>query len=244
MDKAFRSIEGDTNAGTPGHRMRIAVGNMIKNTTDDREYLHELFSNVSDYDPEITDRQYDSLDHQPITCAKLQEYGICSAPCQLMKDIGKKSPIAFAYRKRETQQKLTRELLGGISENENFKELLVRARYMNDPIQQLELVKQIAGNRGEPINRIESMLKRIDPAELDDSYRESCRDWWRIGAKFVEAVVLDKKGTVVFSNRGVEDVKERLGKDAGSWIIRNKSLHDSVVLNRVGGGLRSLGYEY
>jgi hypothetical protein len=117
MDKAFKSIEGDTNAGTPGHHKRIAVGNMIRNTVDDRDYLHELFSKVSDYDPAITDKHYDSLDHGPITCAKLQEYGICTAPCQLMKDIGKKSPVTFAYRKKESQVKLTRELLDGGQDN-------------------------------------------------------------------------------------------------------------------------------
>jgi uncharacterized protein DUF5906 len=109
VDHAFNSIENDQAGDTPGHHKRILAANMIKNTLreNDEEYALDLFSNTSDFDPEITLKQYHSIKGLPITCNKLQspEWNhMCPGICQAMNTIGKKSPIAFAYQSQDSDR--------------------------------------------------------------------------------------------------------------------------------------------
>lgn len=244
VDAAFTSIEDDQNSGTAGHQKRIVAANLIKNTINDTDYLHRLFSNAGDYSRETTQYHYDSLNQPPVTCETLQQWQICKSPCQLMADIGRKSPVAFAYRKSAVQLKTNDELMTDIKNDSAFEELLQRIKRQQNPIHKQSLIDDVAMARKLPPRKIEKMARELKSATDDRMNEVDYKDWWRIGAKFMEAVVLKDKGTVEFSNRAAEDVRARLGVDAPEWIIKNKHLHDSVVLNRIGGGLRPLGYEY
>jgi hypothetical protein len=65
-----------------------------------KELVHDLMSKCSDYDKEKTEHQLTQIkgqDYTPPLCSTL-----CETPCDAIKAIGKKSPIAFAYRGKKT----------------------------------------------------------------------------------------------------------------------------------------------
>lgn len=71
-----------------------------------------------------------------------------------------------------------------------------------------------------------------------------CKDWYRIGSQYHEAVILQHEKKVVLSKRGDKDVAVRLGKKAADYIILKRSLYDTVPFHFIGGGGKELSYEY
>jgi hypothetical protein len=76
------------------HAERIWLGNVL--LPFGREVIHKNFSKLSDYDAEYTEQQLSSLGGIPSLCASSP---MCAVErCPLMEEIGKESPIAFAYK--------------------------------------------------------------------------------------------------------------------------------------------------
>ena len=174
INNAFASIENDKDiVKTVGHNKRRVVGNIIKNTIADENYVLELFGNTSDFNREKTLKHYRSLDKAPVTCEKLREWNLCSKPCQLIKDAGKKSPIAFAYRKN-----LPLDLKNEIKHFNDIKDPLKKASAINrflsetvakqDPIKQDIVLKEISKGCKLSIGGLrESLKKAVSNEEVD-----------------------------------------------------------------------------
>ena len=162
INEAFSSIENNqSNEKTVGHYKRLAVASMIRHTIGDEGYLLKLFSNVSDFNGDKTLKHYRSLDKNAITCEKLQKWGLCNGTCQLMDDINRKSPIAFAYR-TGVQLKLIDELFKNLEDDKFFDELIKRIKEKANLIKQSKLIDrlQLEGNIGK--REIQKALKNIE----------------------------------------------------------------------------------
>ncbi|MBC8551792.1 MAG: hypothetical protein H8D23_19260 [Candidatus Brocadiales bacterium] len=83
------------------HEARLAIGYVFANVEGGIDYIEDnLFSKLSDYDPDKTKKALQTLQdkYNPISCAKLQEQGLCSGPCA---NIGNgKSPVGFFYKQK------------------------------------------------------------------------------------------------------------------------------------------------
>ncbi len=91
MQKLLKRIEEEQHLE---HAERIWLANILKPFGND--IVHEYFSKLSDYDAEYTDQQLNSLGGLPSVCSSSP---MCAVErCPLMQEIGKESPIAFAYR--------------------------------------------------------------------------------------------------------------------------------------------------
>ncbi len=174
VDEAFKSIESDTdNDKTAGHNKRLTVVSMIKHTIDDEDYLLKLFGNVSDFRADITLEKYRSLTKEPITCAKLQEWGLCSDSCQLIQDLNKKSPIVFAYRNN-----LPLDLTGEIKHFNDINDPLDKATAIEkflsqtvakqDPVKQDAILKEISKGCKLGIKSLRESLKDVCANEAID----------------------------------------------------------------------------
>ena len=86
-----------------GHDERLALAYIFANLGDPgTDYIEkEVFSNLSDYDPDKTKYQLANVQkkgYKPITCRTMQAQGLCPGPCV---NIGTaKSPITFFYRQQ------------------------------------------------------------------------------------------------------------------------------------------------
>ncbi len=86
----FSSFEG-----TSGHSKRLFLASqMVPFGTSGRAKVHEVLSNVSDYDDSITDYQLDSLKGPPQTCEIMCGKQKCANICM----VDGKSPIKFGYK--------------------------------------------------------------------------------------------------------------------------------------------------
>lgn len=99
---AFRNIRDEgIHSEHLAHEARLAVGYVFSNVEGGPEYIEKtLFSKLSDYDPEKTQKALKTLKekYKPITCAKLQEQGFCPGPCA---NIGNNnSPVAFFFKQK------------------------------------------------------------------------------------------------------------------------------------------------
>jgi hypothetical protein len=146
LDRVFADIEKGSAGGEVGHKQRIVAANIIKNTVDDEAYLLDKFKNLHDYDQSKTLKHYKSIDGAPVTCDKMQSWGLCPGKCQLMKDIEMKSPIAFAYRKGvelDTSEQLIRNLDATGERTDEFDELRRRIKMTQNPIKANNLKSEI-----------------------------------------------------------------------------------------------------
>lgn len=90
LQKLLNRIEDENHLD---HSERIWLANILK--PFGTEIIHQYFSKLSDYDRAFTDEQIASLNANPSTCASSP---MCATQrCPLMEEIGKKSPIAFAF---------------------------------------------------------------------------------------------------------------------------------------------------
>jgi hypothetical protein len=244
---AFSDIGSDSAENSTGHHKRLLAANMISNTIDDEQYVLDLFKNVSDFDPQKTLKQYRSVRKlKPITCKKLQSSGwdrLCKETCPLMNDLQRKSPVAFAYRDSEGL-KLNTELLNSIEKNENLEELLRRLRFYGDTPKRESLITLISRMKGLSLSKITKMMENME-YKTDDSieFEQLCENWYRIGSKFSEVVVLPEKGDIRITTRGALDVESKLGKQAKKYIIEKKSLPEPVDFDFIGGSGQAIGYE-
>lgn len=78
------------------HDERRIIAQIFLNIKNGNEYLHELFSQLSDYSRDITEENLRSLNgYKPFKCSSAKELGLCTGKCS---NIGKnKSPITFFY---------------------------------------------------------------------------------------------------------------------------------------------------
>ncbi len=165
VDEAFKSIENDTdNDKTAGHNKRLTVASMIRHTIDDEDYVLKVFGNVSDFKSDITLEKYRSLTKGPITCAKLQEWGLCSEPCQLIKDIGKKSPIVFAYRNNlpldlKSEIKHFNDINDALDKATAIEKFLSQTVIKQEPVKQDAILKEISKGCNLSIKSLRESLK-------------------------------------------------------------------------------------
>lgn len=170
INEAFESIENDQdNEKTPGHNKRLTVASMVKHTIDDEDYVLDLFSKASDFDKERTLKHFRSINKPPITCRQLHEWNLCIKPCQLMKDIGKKSPIAFAYRDGVRIQ-LTEDLYKDLDDDSCFEEVLWRISEISNPVRQMKSISRLQSETGLGKREIQKALKQTNIVDDEKSY--------------------------------------------------------------------------
>ncbi len=169
IDDAFKSIEDNKGVEkTTGHNKRLTAASMIKHTIDDESYVLDLFKNVADFNEAKTLQQYRSINKAPVTCHQLQDWGLCNGFCQLMQDISKKSPIAFAYRKG-VQLELTDTLLKNARDNDNLTELFKRIKMLSI-LEQKALTKRIQLETGLTKEDIKNQVSRIEVVDETKPY--------------------------------------------------------------------------
>ncbi|MFA6233260.1 MAG: DUF5906 domain-containing protein [Bacteroidota bacterium] len=82
------------------HSERIWLANLLM--PFGREVVHNHISGCSDYDRTYTDEQLDSIGGKPSLCSSSP---MCAAEkCPLMQEMGKESPIAFAYKVKTREE--------------------------------------------------------------------------------------------------------------------------------------------
>jgi P4 family phage/plasmid primase-like protien len=146
LEKVFSDIENGSAQGEVGHKQRIVAANIIKNTVNDEKYLLDKFKNLHDFDLDTSLKHYKSINKAPVSCDKMQEWGLCPGKCQLMKDIEMKSPIAFAYRKGvelETSEQLIRNIDPTGERTDEFDELRKRIKMTQNPMKVNNLKSEI-----------------------------------------------------------------------------------------------------
>jgi|GEM_PF-2112342 hypothetical protein len=87
-------IKEEKLGGANGHNTRVFLGQLAVNLPEGKRWIHELFSNLSDYKPVKTQNMLDSLDgYCPPLCKSFARLGWCQGNCSSIGD--NKSPIKF-----------------------------------------------------------------------------------------------------------------------------------------------------
>ena len=163
VDNAFQAIENNDASNTPGHQKRLLAASMIRHTVNEEQYVLDTFSHCDDYNRDITLKMYHSIKQKPITCQKLQSSEwdcMCSGTCPLMVDVGKRSPIAFAYRDGDGLE-LSGDLLKKSDNDAAFKELALRAKINDNLLARAKLIRQISVAFGLRETAIKQYIKEI-----------------------------------------------------------------------------------
>jgi hypothetical protein len=96
LQRVIADAESDNLTGTMGHEKRLALASIL-HPFGEKGYikLTEILSNLSDYDPDVTRKHWESIDKPPHTCERLCKGDLCANITRA----GGKSPIKFAYEK-------------------------------------------------------------------------------------------------------------------------------------------------
>jgi putative DNA primase/helicase len=162
----------DLAIGKLTHEQNLLIGNIIRNTYDDEDFVKELYNQSPGYDEKMTLNSYRSIDRPAIPCSKLQdEWRLCNATCKLMKDISKKSPIAFKYRSGmglEPNEKLLPILK---TNKEAFIEVVKRAKANEyDTWEHVQLIKDIAHHSGHKETDIKKAIRNMKEIDFENDF--------------------------------------------------------------------------
>lgn len=86
------------------HEERLAIASIMRELPGGRDEIHRLLRKCPDYDEVYTNNQIDSMKGAPWTCKTLRRFEICGGLCAKMKELGKRSPVAFAYQRKRPRR--------------------------------------------------------------------------------------------------------------------------------------------
>jgi len=152
---------------------RNAIGNIVKFIfeADGESFINELFKDIPNYTVGATTDQYNAVASIPNTCKQLQESGICPGTCQLMQEINQTSPADFIDR-TGVELQLTEDLLQNAKDDDNFQELLIRAKDMN-AVDRENLIRRIKEASEVGITQIRQLLKDISARDKGTAYQSN-----------------------------------------------------------------------
>jgi hypothetical protein len=94
MQKTIEAAKADRLSDDTGHERRLALASILHPFGENGYHrLTEILTKCSDFDPDTTRRQWESIDKPPHTCARLCNDKLCRE----IKAAGGRSPIKFAY---------------------------------------------------------------------------------------------------------------------------------------------------
>lgn len=209
------------------HEERIWLANILKPFGS--EVIHSYFQNMEDYDRDYTQRQIESLKHNPSLCPALRgsnsgsdAANVCrNAQCINILAIGKKSPIAFAY---QNEEKLKRtigihsscaksDIVVILDDNEAYR-VLSNAGAEN-------IILASDGLSPEEIRSIESCsVRSVILALSGKKLMETVK--LIIDSAYIKVFVLDKKHTDPHSTIG--DYIRANGTEAFKNLLLNKAI--------------------